>query len=52
MGVAVRLAQMLGLNRDPSHFSGMDFVAAEVRRRVAWELYFRDILSICPIYVM
>jgi hypothetical protein len=52
MGVAVRLAQMLGLNRDPSRFRGIDPVAAEVRRRLAWELYFRDVISTNPSHVM
>jgi hypothetical protein len=44
MGVAYRVAQMLGLHRDPSHFSSLKPVVAEVRRRVWWFLIYVDVV--------
>ena len=43
IGVAVRIAQILGLNRDPSGFPEIPRVSAEVRRRVWWYLFYLDI---------
>lgn len=33
---------MLGLNKDPSYFPRLEPTVAEVRRRLAWQLYFYD----------
>ena len=45
VGVAVRVAQMLGLNKEPSLFkSSISPVAAEVRRRVWWHCFHLDVL--------
>ena len=41
--MAVRIAQILGLNRDPSGFPEVSRVSAEVRRRVWWYLFYLDI---------
>ncbi|KAB8596084.1 hypothetical protein FH972_025793 [Carpinus fangiana] len=38
VGLAVRVAQMLGLHKDPSNFPGISIIEAEVRRRVWWQL--------------
>lgn len=43
IGLAYRVAQMLGLHRDPSHFSSLGPIVAEVRRRVWWLLVHIDI---------
>lgn len=44
IGVCVRVAQMLGLNREPSHFkTSISPVAAEVRRRVWWHVFHLDV---------
>ena len=43
VGLAVRLAQMLGLNKDPSHFSTIDSATAENRRRIWWYLFYVDV---------
>lgn len=43
IGLAYRVAQMLGLHRDPSHFSSLPPIVAEVRRRVWWLLVNIDI---------
>lgn len=43
IGLAYRVAQMLGLHRDPSHFSSLQPTVAEVRRRVWWLLIHIDI---------
>jgi hypothetical protein len=43
VGIIVRVAQMLGLNRDPSSFQiPMSAVLAEVRRRVWWHVFYID----------
>jgi Fungal specific transcription factor domain len=34
---------MLGLNKDPSHFPALSPVAAEIRRRLAWAVYYQDV---------
>jgi hypothetical protein len=45
VGVAVRVAQMLGLHKDPSHFaSGIDAIQGEVQRRVWWHVFYCDVL--------
>lgn len=33
---------MLGLNKDPSYFPQLEPTIAEVRRRLAWQLYYYD----------
>ena len=43
VGLAVRLAQMLGLNKDPSHFPTIDPATAETRRRIWWYLFYVDV---------
>ena len=43
VGLAYRVAQMLGLHRDPSHFSSLQPVVAEVRRRLWWQLVHTDV---------
>ncbi|KAF2092461.1 hypothetical protein NA57DRAFT_82315 [Rhizodiscina lignyota] len=43
MGVAVRISQMLGLNKDPSCFPLLSPVAIESRRRLWWLVYFHDV---------
>ena len=45
IGVAIRVAQMLGLHRDPSHFKAtISPVNAEVCRRVWWHVFHVDVL--------
>ncbi|KAF2811337.1 uncharacterized protein BDZ99DRAFT_273857 [Mytilinidion resinicola] len=45
VGVIVRVAQMLGLNREPSLFqASLSTTAAEVRRRVWWHVFRIDVL--------
>ncbi|KAK4554558.1 hypothetical protein LTR86_008413 [Recurvomyces mirabilis] len=44
VGLALRVATMLGLHKDPSHFSGMNPIECEVRRRVWWQLVHIDVL--------
>ncbi|KAK5721678.1 hypothetical protein LTR15_006269 [Elasticomyces elasticus] len=44
VGLALRVATILGLYKDPSHFAGMDLVECEVRRRVWWHLVHIDVL--------
>jgi hypothetical protein len=45
VGVIVRVAQMLGLNRDPSFFKVLlSPIVAEVRRRVWWHVFHLDTL--------
>lgn len=47
IGVAVRVAQMLGLHKDPRQFESqakIAAVAAEVRRRVWWHVFALDVL--------
>jgi hypothetical protein len=40
IGVAVRVAQMLGLHKDPSHFKASVLpIPAEVHRRVWWHVF-------------
>lgn len=43
-GLALRVANMLGLHRDPSHHLDMDPVEAEERRRCWWHLIHLDVL--------
>ena len=38
----MRIAQMLGLNKDPSHFLHISPVTAEIRRRLWWHVLFQD----------
>lgn len=44
VGLAFRIAQMLGLHKDPKHFPSLSPVVAEVRRRVWWQLFHIDVL--------
>ncbi|TKA67222.1 hypothetical protein B0A55_08777 [Friedmanniomyces simplex] len=44
VGVALRVATMLGLHKDPSHFPSVNAIEAEVRRRVWWHLVHIDVL--------
>jgi hypothetical protein len=44
VGVAVRVAQILGLNKDPGCFKSLDPVTAEVRRRLWWHVFHVDVL--------
>ncbi|KAI1611053.1 fungal-specific transcription factor domain-containing protein [Exophiala viscosa] len=45
IGVAVRVAQMLGLHRDPTHFSSSILpIPAEIHRRVWWHVFHVDVL--------
>ena len=44
VGLALRVATMLGLHKDPSHFSGMSPIECEIRRRVWWQLVHIDVL--------
>ncbi|KAL4807207.1 fungal-specific transcription factor domain-containing protein [Aspergillus unguis] len=46
IGVAVRVAQMLGLHKDAMHFSSNTpmQIMAEVRRRVWWHIFALDVL--------
>ena len=44
VGLALRVATMLGLHKDPSHFRGMSPIEAEIRRRVWWQLVHIDVL--------
>ncbi|KAJ9298235.1 transcriptional regulator family: Fungal Specific TF [Paecilomyces variotii] len=46
IGVAVRVAQMLGLHKDATHFSSNTpaQITAEVRRRVWWHIFALDVL--------
>ena len=44
IGTAVRVAQMLGLNKEPSQFKQIPPIAAEVRRRVWWHVFNVDVL--------
>lgn len=44
VGTAVRVAQMLGLNKEPSQFKKIPPIAAEVRRRIWWHVYNVDVL--------
>ena len=45
IGVAVRVAQMLGLHRDPSHYtSEMSQINTELCRRVWWHVFYVDVL--------
>ncbi|KUJ20704.1 uncharacterized protein LY89DRAFT_682404 [Mollisia scopiformis] len=43
-GTAVRVAQMLGCNRDPSSHPLLTPIVAEVRRRVVWQVFYLDTL--------
>nr|POE82444.1 transcription factor lepe [Quercus suber] len=42
VGLAARVATMLGLHRDPSQFPAISAIEAEVRRRVWWTLVYVD----------
>lgn len=44
-GVAIRMAQSLGLHRDGSHFPQLTPYEVEIRRRVWWSLCFLDVRS-------
>ncbi|KAI0140204.1 hypothetical protein GGR57DRAFT_509487 [Xylariaceae sp. FL1272] len=44
-GLVVRMAQALGLQRDPSHFNIFTPFEAEMRRRVWWALLLLDVRS-------
>ena len=44
IGTAVRVAQMLGLNKEPSLFKKIPPIAAEVRRRIWWHVFNVDVL--------
>lgn len=44
VGLALRVANMLGLHRDPSHHPKMDLIEAEERRRCWWHLIHLDVL--------
>jgi hypothetical protein len=44
VGLALRVATMLGLHKDPSHFSNIDPIECEIRRRVWWHLVHIDVL--------
>lgn len=44
VGLALRVATMLGLHRDLEHFPNIGPIEAEVRRRVWWQLVHIDIL--------
>jgi hypothetical protein len=45
VGVAVRIAQMLGLHKDPLAYSTMiSPLAAEIRRRVWWHVFHVDVI--------
>lgn len=45
VGVTVRVAQMLGLHKDPSHFKiTIGPIQAEIQRRVWWQVFHCDVL--------
>lgn len=44
-GLAIRMAQSLGLHRDGSHFPQLTPYEVEIRRRVWWALCFLDVRS-------
>ncbi|KAK3678336.1 hypothetical protein LTR78_001633 [Recurvomyces mirabilis] len=44
VGLALRVATMLGLHKDPSRFGSMNPIECEVRRRVWWQLVHIDVL--------
>lgn len=45
VGIAVRVAQMLGLHKDPSHFKiTIGPIQAEIQRRVWWHVFHCDVL--------
>ena len=44
VGLALRVATMLGLHKDPSHFPVMGAIESELRRRVWWQLVHIDVL--------
>ncbi|KAI9688463.1 MAG: hypothetical protein M1822_001412 [Bathelium mastoideum] len=43
IGLSFRMAQMLGLHRDPQHFKSLDPISAEVRRRIWWHVVHLDV---------
>lgn len=43
VGLSLRVANMLGLHKDPNHFPQLTIVEAEVRRRVWWQLIHIDV---------
>lgn len=43
VGLSVRVANMLGLHRDPNHFPQLSPIEAEVRRRIWWQLVHIDV---------
>ena len=44
IGLAIRVAQILGLHRDPAYFEDINPITAEVRRRVWWHIFYIDVL--------
>lgn len=44
VGIALRVAQGMGLHRDGSHF-GLDRVKAEVRRHIWWYIIHTDVMT-------
>ncbi|KAK7433191.1 hypothetical protein QQZ08_000124 [Neonectria magnoliae] len=42
-GLVIRMAQAIGLQRDPSHFENLSIFEAEIRRRVWWVLCTLDV---------
>lgn len=43
VGLALRVANLLGLHKDPSHFPAISAIEAETRRRVWWHLVHIDV---------
>ena len=43
IGLSFRVAQMLGLHKDPSRFKSLDPISAEVRRRIWWHVVHLDV---------
>lgn len=44
VGLVVRVAQVLGLNKDPSNFNIFSEAQAEFRRRLWWQIFVVDVL--------
>ncbi|KAL9072746.1 MAG: hypothetical protein Q9157_004986 [Trypethelium eluteriae] len=44
VGLALRVAQALGLHKDPSHFRSLSLTNRETRRRVWWHIVHIDVL--------
>ncbi|KAL9097190.1 MAG: hypothetical protein Q9165_000617 [Trypethelium subeluteriae] len=43
VGLSFRVAQMLSLHQDPTHFKPFDPISAEVRRRIWWHIVHLDV---------